>query len=155
MKFSIGDLVVEKKEIKSFTSYNVSKVAAILNGDLLIKHYGCIFDGELTAEEFESKPGDRSYRQSFLRFQENELLTTDEAVEKLHRLEAAKSKIENEFESVRNQIHSKMNNAALLVKEADSLAKAYDKNFWQLKDECMPLYRALKDGGWSHSHMSC
>lgn len=155
MKFSIGDMVVEKEDIHPHTSYNVFKVVTILNGELLIKHYGCVFDGELSVEEFESKPGGRCYRESFLRFQENELFTLEEADDKIHQLEAAKSKLENEFESVRSQIQEKLNKAADLVSKADALVKPFNKDFSDLKKECTPLYRALKDGGWSHSHMSC
>lgn len=155
MKFSIGDMVVEKEDIHPHTSYNVFKVVTILNGELLIKHYGCVFDGELSVEEFESKPGGRCYRESFLRFQENELFTAQEADERILHLEAAKSKLENEFESVRSQIQEKLNQAAALVKEADALAKPFNKDFCILKSECGTLYHALNDGGWSHSSMRC
>lgn len=155
MKFSVGDLVVEKTDIKAHTSYNTQKVVGIFEGALLLEHHGFAFDGEIHPEEYESEVGSRSWRESLRRFQEEELFTPDEAVEELHRLEAAKSKLAEEFDAVRDQLHAKLQQAAALVKEAGELAKAHDKEFYDLRAECMPLYKALESGGWSHSHMRC
>lgn len=155
MKFAIGQQVVEKEALRAHSSYNVLKVVAILDGALLLEHYGFGCDGEVHHEDWEDKPGTRGWRESLQRYQESDLLTLEEAVEELHRLEAAESKLNQEFETVRDQVQEKLEQAAALVKEAASLTTAHDKSFYDLKRECMPLYLALNEGGWRHSHMEC
>jgi hypothetical protein len=155
MKFSIGDQVAEKKNIQPYTSYNVLKVISILDGVLLVEHYGFVSDGEIIQEDFSFKPGSRGWRTSLQKCQEEELLTLEEAVEELHALETAQNKLSQEFDAVRNQLQAKLDQAALLVKEAGTIAGAHNKTFFELKNECMPLYLALNGGGWSHSHMQC
>jgi hypothetical protein len=157
MKFSIGDKAIEKKTIRAHTSYVVSEVVGTLDGALLLTHWGDGFDGEIRHYDFldEDKPGTRGWREGIQRYQETELYTPAEAVEELHRLEAAKRDLDNAFEAIRDQIQTKMNQAAALVKDAGTLAKTYDREFFDLKQDCVALYRALEDGGWSHSHMSC
>ena len=156
MKFAVGDQVVEKSKLHARTSYTVDKVVGTLGDSVLVTHYGFAFDGEINPEScFEEKPGTRGYRSSIQRYQENELCTPEEALEELRRLELAKSKIESEFEGVRDQIREKMNAAAAIVKEAGEIIKPLDKEFYDLTTECKDLYLALEDGGWSHSTMSC
>ncbi len=157
MKFSIDDKVIEKTAISAHTSYPVLKVVGVLGDALLVQYWGHGFDGDMQREDFllDSKPGSRVWREGIQRYQESELFTPEEAIAKLRRLELSKSKLDIEFEAVRNQIAEKLNQAATLVKEAGSIAKPFNRDFYDLKQECMPLYRALDDGGWSHSSMRC
>lgn len=158
MKFSIGDFVVDKKDIHAHTSYTVSKVVSLLDNDYLVSDHGVAYDDELHA--FDNyinygKPGSKGWRQSILRYQENELFSFEEAVQELKILESVKDKLNQEFESFRKDIRDKMAQAAILVREAGEFAKNCDKTFFDLKQECMPLFNALEGGGWSHSHMQC
>jgi hypothetical protein len=155
MKFSIGQLVVEKKSIHPRTSYQVLKVAGTLNGALLLESYGGAYDGEVHVDDWTDEPGSRSWRSALERHQEEDLFTLEEALEEQRRLEAAKNKLDGEFEQVRSQIQDSLDKAAVFVQEAGGLAKSFGREFHQMKKECMSLYRALDEGGWSHSHMSC
>lgn len=156
MKFRVGDLAIEKTLLRPHTSYNVNQVVAIVDGALLLENYGHAYDGEIHPynDEF-NKPGSLGWRGSLRRFQEDELVTPDEAVAEIKRLEDAKAKLEKEFEGVRSQIQSKMDQAAALVQEAADLAKAYEKDFYDLRSDCRTLYQAMSNGGWSHSSMKC
>lgn len=156
MKFSVGDQVVEKSTLHPHTSYNVQKVVALFEGDLLLEHYGFAFDGEVTPEEYESEPGSRSWREGFQRYQESELLTLDEAESELHRLDVAKDKMSTEFEAVRASIQAKLDAAAVLVEEAAAIAKPFNKELDDLsRDECRKLYEAQEKNGWRASHVRC
>lgn len=157
MKFSIGDIVVEKKDIRPHTSYNTQKVVGLLNGALLLEHHGFAFDGEIHEESFASddKPGSRGWREGLQRFQESELFTPEEAVTELHKLEAAKNKLEEEFASLTTEITGKLEQAAKLVDEAATMVDKSGHSFEDLTRECGPLYEALKKGGWRHSTMRC
>jgi hypothetical protein len=157
MKFSIGDKAIQKKDIHANSSFPVYQVIGILNGDLLMTHWGSGYGEELNRYEFydEDVPGTRGWREGISRFQEEELFTTQEAMEELHRLEAINNKLNEEFNGVREQIQKKIEQAAVLVDEAYALAKPFDKDFFDLKKECSSLYHSLNDGGWSHSHMKC
>lgn len=155
MKFSIGDQVVEKSSLRAHTTYNVMKVVVILGDSFVLEHYGYGFDGEVNTDTYVIPLGARGWREAFKRYREEELFTLEETVQELHRLEAAETKLNEEFEAVRYQIQAKLNSAALLAREAGEIAKAYNKKFFDLKEDCMPLYKALAEGGWSHSHMKC
>lgn len=157
MKFAVGDIVVEKTDIRPHTSYNTQKVIAHLDGSLLLEHHGFAFDGEVHEEDFtrDSKPGSRSWREGLRRFQESELFTPEEAVEQLHKLEAAKSKLEDEFAAVTDEIVGKLEQAAKLVDEAATMVDKSGHSFEDLVRECGPLYKALEKGGWRHSTMRC
>lgn len=155
MKFSIGDLIIEKKTIEPHTSYVIYKVVATLDGALLAVHWGGGYGGDIHEDEWEDEPGSRSWRSALQRYQEEELFSLEEAEKERLRLEVSKNSLNQEFETIRDQLRSKLDQAAVLVREAGDLVKAHDKEFYDLKQECMPLYNALKDGGWSHSHMKC
>lgn len=155
MKFSIGDLAVKKTNIQPYTSYNVLKVACILDGVPLLEHYGVCYDGDLHQEDYEFLPGSRGWRGAFERYQEEELYTLEEATTELNYLENRQSQLNQDFDVVSVQIQAKLDQAAALVGEASALAVPFDKDFYDLKSECMTLYYALNSGGWSHSHMSC
>lgn len=155
MKFSIGDQVIDKKDIKPHTSYSVYQVVGYLDDAILVSHYGDGYDVEIYSDECHSEHGSYSWRTDIIRFQEEELFSTTEAVDELHRLESDKARLDNEFEVIRVQIQKKMDQAAALVKEAAALAVPYEKYFCDLKRECMLLYDALNDGAWSHSSMGC
>lgn len=156
MKFFIGDKVVEKNSLRPRSSYCVEKVVSILDGALLIEHYGTAFDGEIHQFDDDlNAPGTRSWREGIRRHQEDDFLTPEEAIQEIHRLDLEQNKLTQEFEAVQSKIEDKLQKAAALVKEAGAIAKTCDKDFYDLKKECMPLYRVLEEGGWSHSHMSC
>lgn len=157
MKFSIGDKVVEKTSLRAHTNYSVSQVVGFLNEAVLITGWGDGFDGELHEYDFltDKKPGSRSWREGITRVQESELCTPDEALEALKVLEGAKSKLEEEFGNLRDSVREKLDQAAVLVKEAGALIKPLDKSFYNLTQECKELYLALDTGGWSHSTMTC
>jgi hypothetical protein len=155
MKFSIGDKVVEKKTIQPHTSYNVLKIVGTLNGALLLEHYASGYDGEVHPNTWTDEPGSRSWRSALERFQEEELFTVEEAVEQLQCLESLKTQLDREFDGVRSQIGDQFDQAAIHIKEANALVKHFGKDFYDLKQEGMKLYKALDEGGWVHSHFSC
>jgi hypothetical protein len=156
MKFAIGDKVVDKTTVKAFTSHSVYEVVGVLDDSLLLKHWGDCFDGVLDHYDFLDKsPGTRGWREGILRYQDNELITTDEALKQLAVLENIQDLLDDDFEKVKSQFQQKINQAAAIVKEANELINPFDRVLSDLRDECMPLYLALHNGGWSHSHMSC
>lgn len=155
MKFSIGDKVVEKSDCRAFSSYPVWEVVSFLQDDVLIVFWGDGFNGELHPTEWPDEPGKRSWHESIHRFQESELLSLDEALNEIHRLEAVNNKLEEEFNSLRDQIQEKLAQAASLVEEVNALAAARNKDLCNLKDECKPLHKALEAGGWRSSYMRC
>lgn len=158
MKFKVGDKAVDKTVIKPRTSFPVMEVVGVLGDALLLQFWGDGYDGEISKDTFTdeyNKPGTRSYREGVMRFLEEELFTTDEALAHIKSLEAAKSKLDEEFSGVRDQIAEKMAQAASLAKEAVELMKPFDRDFCDLRKECLPLYDALDEGGWRASHMRC
>ena len=155
MKFSIGQLVVEKEMVQPHTSYNVQQVVAILNDVLLLEHYGIAYDGEVSKEDWLYDIRSRGWREGLQRYQEGELYTLEEAFNQLRNLEGVKTKINQEFEAIRLQLKAKLDQAAVLVQEAGTMAHLHDKSFYDLKEECMSLYGALNMNGWSHSSMQC
>lgn len=157
MKFSIGDKIVERSLIRAHTSYPVYQVVGILDGNVLATHWGDGFDGELHHYDFydDEEPGSRSWRGAIQRYQESELFTPEEALAELRRLESAKSKLEMEFDAVKEVLKGKLDLAAKLADEAADLAVKHNKTFENVVDECVPLYKALKKGGWRHSTLQC
>jgi|SRR6185369_5782302 len=157
MKFANGDKVIPKDSIRAHTNYLVSEVVGYLDGSVLTMAWGDGFGDELHHYPFleDSKPGDRSWRSAVQRYQESELFTPAEALVELRKLEAVKSQLESEFESMRSQVQEKMDKAALLVAEAGALVEPTGKDFYDLVNECKELYLALTKGGWSHSTMRC
>lgn len=157
MKFSIGDKVIEKTSLHAHTNYCLYEVVSHLDGALLVKFWGDGFGGELHEykDTMEGKPGSRSWRSAIIRYQESEVCTPEEALAELKCLEETNSKLEEEFNAVRELIAKNMGDAARLVKQASDLVKPTGKDFYDLTTECKELYVALKDGGWSHSTMSC
>lgn len=155
MKFAIGDKAIDKKLVHAHTSYHVMEVVGVLDGDLLLRSWGFGFNGELTEDDYQSSRGSRGWRQGIQRYSEDELFTHDEVVAELAVLEAAKSKMDEEFNAVRDLVRKNMEEAARLVKGATALVQPTGKDFYDLKQECMPLYQALTEGGWSHSSMKC
>lgn len=155
MKFEIGQRVVEKNSIQAHCSYSIDKVVAYLDGNVLVEFWGSGYDEELHEDDFEYKPGGRLWKEKIRRYQEDELFSLEEGHAELRRLNSIKDKMNEDFEVVRKQIQAKMNQAADLVKAASALAEPLGKTFYDLRDEGMSLYHALKDGGWRHSHMQC
>lgn len=155
MKFAIGDKAVEKSQLRAHTSYNVMEVVGTLNGDLLLQHFGFAFDGEITNERWVDKPRSRSWREGIQRYQEDELCTPEEALAEIKKLEAAKSKLEEEFGAVQELIGANLAQAAALVETAANLAVKCNKTFEDVLNESVPLYKALKKGGWRHSTLQC
>lgn len=159
MKFAIGDKVVEKQNThnRAHSSYPVSQVAGVLNGALLLIPWGDGFDGELRHYDFydEDKPGTRGWREGIQRHTEDELFTPEEALAEIRRSEAAQSQMDKEFAAVKDQIEAKLDQAAKLADEAAVMILKHKKSFEDLTHECVPLYQALKKGGWRHSTMQC
>lgn len=155
MKFSIDDKVIEKSNLRPHTNYVVSKVVGFLDGNILTIMWGDGFGEELHEYNFSEKVGSRSWRGAVQRYAEDELCTPEEALTILKQLESSKDYMEEEFNKLRSRIQSKMEKAATLVKEAADIISPYEKEFYDLTEECKDLYLALKHGGWSHSTMSC
>lgn len=158
MKFAVGDKAVDKTVIKPRTSFPVMEVVGVLGDALLLQFWGDGFSGEISKDPFTDEmyePGSRSWREGLMRFTEEELFTPDEALAEIKKLEAAKSKLDDEFDGVRDQIAEKMAQAASLAKEAVALMTPFDRDFCDLRQECLPLYDALDEGGWRPSHMRC
>lgn len=159
MKFQIKDKVVPKDTVRAHTNYLVHQVVGFLDGHVLTKMWGDGFGGELHHYPFDDDTpvGGRNWRSAIQRYQESELLTPEEALIELRRIEAEKDKFEAEFEGVRELVGKNLNDAAKLVQEAANLVKktGADKDFYNMVGECKELFLALKDGGWSHSTMQC
>jgi hypothetical protein len=156
MKFPIGTLVVEKKDIRPHTSYPISKVVGTLDGALLLGFWGFGYEGETKQEDFlGDKPGSRSWREGIRRFQDHELFTTNEARAEQLRLETAKSILESEFDSIQDQIQTKLEQAAKLTDEVADLLVKHNKTFEDVLQETVPLYKAQRKGGWRHSTLQC
>jgi hypothetical protein len=156
MKFSIGDKVVTKKPV-AHTSYSVDVVVGYLDGAVLTTGWGDGFDGELRHYDFldDDKPGTRGWHSAIHRYQESELSTPEEYLEELHKLEAVQDKLSEEFEGVRASIQAKLDAAAVLVNEAAAIAKPFDRDFEDLRNECRKLYEAQDANGWRSSHIKC
>lgn len=154
MKFSIGQNVIEKKSVNAYHNSVVHKVVGIIDTYYLIELVGISYDGEIH-KYGNSKPGERGWTNGIHRHTEEELFSLSEATDELRRLEHDKDKLDQEFDVVREQVKSKLEKAALLVQEAGAIVVLHDRTFFDLKQECMPLYQSLKVGGWSHSHMQC
>jgi hypothetical protein len=155
MKFSTGDKAVVKDHLEAHRSFGVFRVVGYLGAALLVEHYGSSFVGELHSETWVAEPGTRGWRESVMRYSEEELFTLEEAADELRRLEAIQSKLDQEFEEVRDLILSKMFQATEIVKEAFGIAQMYQRDFSSLSSECRPLGRALMDAGWRASTASC
>ncbi len=157
MKFQIKDKVIPKDSLRAHTNYLVSEVVGYLDGAVLTMMWGDGFGEELHHYPFleDSKPGDRSWRGAVQRYEESELMTPEDALKHLRELEAEKSKLEAEFESITQPVKEKLDQAAALVKEASVLVEPTGKDFYDLTEACKELYLALNGGGWSHSTMRC
>lgn len=156
MKFNVGDQVVEKAHLRPYYNWLVYKVVSILDGVYLTEFYGDGFGQEVEPYENEDDvPDTRSWRSSIQKYQESELLSVEEAKQELLRLEAEKDKLENEFAALKVKIQSRMEQATALVKEAQDIAESVGKNLDDAPVECRPLFRALREAGWTPSSMSC
>lgn len=155
MKFSIGDLVIDKKDVKAYTSYNVKKAVGILEGTLLLEYYGDGFGGEINPSDWIVESNTREWRSAIERYLEGDLLTPEEVVAELNKLQKEKDNLNKEFDQIRSRLEIKLKQAASLVEEVGIITKTYNKELSDLKNECKPLYQALDNGGWSHSSMSC
>lgn len=157
MKFSIDDQVAERCDIHPRSSFNIYKVIGFFEGAVLATWWGHAYDGDVMREDFllDNKPGTRSFRTAILRFEEKELITPEEAFAEQKVQEAARNKMEEEFEGLRSQIREKMDQASLLVDEAVATLASYGKSFIDLQEECSLLSNALDRGGWRESSMHC
>lgn len=155
MKFTVGSKVVEKTHLRAHTSYNIMEVVGTLGDDLLTKHFGFAFDGEVTNEGWVDKPRSRSWREGIQRYEEDELCTPEEALAHIRKLEEAQSKLEDEFTVVKDQIQAKLEQASKLADEAADILVKHKKTFEDMVHESVPLYKALKKGGWRHSTLQC
>ena len=158
MKFKVGDKVVDKSLLRARTSYPVYQVVSFLGSDVLTKFWGDGFDGEITEDESRVEfdtPGSRCWREGIVRYQESELISSDEALAEMKRLDSDKLKLEEEFKALRTKIQSKMEQAAELVKQAQDIAESVGKELPDAYSECRPLFQAIRKSGWTPSSMSC
>lgn len=157
MKFQVGSLVVMKKTLQAKTSYVVHKVVGHLDGALLLEVIGSGFGSEILCDVLHSdtKIGSFNWRQGISRALESDVLSVEDTLVELRKLEEAKSKLEEEFSLVESEIIQKLDQAAVLTEDAASLIKKHNKKFNDVLKGCKPLYEALKAGGWSHSTMQC
>lgn len=157
MKFAIGDKVIEKAYIYTHTSYPVQQVVGVLDDALLLTPWGDGFAGELHYHTYldEYKVGSRVWRESVQRYTEDELFTPEEALTELRRLEAAEDNLEQQFELVQEQVRILLAQGTQYVEEAAALVAKHKKTFEDVVNDCIPLYKALKQGGWRHSTLKC
>lgn len=161
MKFNLNDLVVLKTALHPRTNYCVYSVAIIYEGSYLLKFHGDVYQYESKEvdttyrDEYESKPGTRSWREGLQRYQEDELFSLEEAAAEWDRISNVKDQMEKDFIAVKSQVEEKMKAAAALVAEANALVLPLDKDLCDLTKECMPLYNALDNGGWRSSNFRC
>lgn len=154
MKFNVGQNVVIKEGIAAYLSFNIMRVMYVLNDHyLLLEYFGFGTSKEINLEH--SSLDEPLFNREVYRYKEEELFTIEEAQKEILRLEEIESKIEAEFTEVRNQIKSKLEQAADLVEEALKLAKPFDKNLYDLQDEVRLLNLALNNNGWKSSNTGC
>jgi tyrosine-protein phosphatase YwqE len=134
MRFHMGDKVVCKKDIKVHYHFDAGEVIALLADNYYIVEWDPDFVGK---------------------YAEESLVTEKEAGVIKAVQEAERNKIESEFETIRGQLQANLAQATELVSKSVELAKKHKKNFRDLKSECMPLFRAINDGGWSPSSIKC
>ncbi len=71
-------------------------------------------------------------------------------------LETERSTIEKEFKAATLAVKAKVTEAAKLVKEANTLAKAaHAKSLESMYDACVPLINAMDASGWNSSSWGC
>jgi hypothetical protein len=158
MKFAVGDKVVEKSLIRARTSFPVYQIVGLLDGCLLAKFWGDGFDGEIEEDQSRSEfdqPGSRCWREGIIRYQEDELFSAEEAIAEWRRLGEEKSKLDEEFQTLKAKIQDRMNKAAVLVKESQDMAESVGKELTDAYKECQPLFKSLRESGWTPSSMSC
>jgi hypothetical protein len=66
-------------------------------------------------------------------------------------IEERQSSLEARFNAVKDQVVSKIEQAALLIEEANNLipdASASGKMLCKMREECKPLLKAMSVGGW-------
>lgn len=158
MKFNINDLVIVKDSIQPNTNVLIYKVAIHHNGDYLLKFHGDLYpfaSAEIHEYDHDFGPRTRSWRSSFQRYEEDELISLDDGLVEWKRLTESKSQMETEFTAVRSKVEEKMQAAVAIVKEVNALILPLDKDLCDLRKECKPLYEALDEGGWRSSHFRC
>jgi hypothetical protein len=156
MRFKIDDLVVMKADVQARRSYEAYKVALIFRDSYLLEHYGSVWEGKITQEDWESEPGSRSWREALIRYQESELFTFEEAVQEQRKLEVEKSRLANEFEAVHAQFRENLDKAADLINQSSTMAEACNKEIRDsLKSDFRNLFHALDRAGWSASFTRC
>ena len=72
-----------------------------------------------------------------------------------------KPELEKDYATTFDAIKLKITESALLLKEAQELAKSVNENLYSLYDEeyetdvIQPIFNELEDIGWSTSSLSC
>lgn len=135
--FKVGDRVVlpEYSNLESYNEYEDD----CTRGEVT----GVNSNGKITVKWDSSwqKPNPSSH-------DADELMTEVEADDILSKLEA-------EYEAWAAPIREKMEQAALLLKEAGGLAQGQNKHITELHDIIEPLMSAMRGVGWSTSSLSC
>lgn len=69
--------------------------------------------------------------------------------------EAAKAKLEDDFEALQDQLRDKLQQAADLINEAQKEAQAHGHSLVDMYDATSPLMDALDEAGWRTSSLGC
>lgn len=156
MRFQPNDLVVSNQKIRPHTSYEIYKVVAIINGHCLLEHYGSAWEGEIHKDDYEWEPGSRNWSETYIRYQEKDLITPEEYLVEKKKLEAEESRLEGEFKAVRSQFRENLDKAADLINQSTTMAEACQKDIRSsLKIDYQTLFHALDRAGWSASFTRC
>lgn len=65
------------------------------------------------------------------------------------------AQLEEEFDGVAKELHSKMKEAAKIIKEADKIARKHGNKLAYVYDAIDPLYEAMNKAGWRTSSFGC
>jgi hypothetical protein len=152
MKYPIGQLVCVKADIQAYTTCSVFTVIGSLNNDpdspptYVAEFSGYISsNGEHKPDAYIPEFGSGEWSELIRRLLESSLCSLEEAFQEQKRLEAIKDILDRQFTWVRNQVKEKLDQAALLVKEAHGLTKPFDKHLSWLQPECKELVTALEE----------
>jgi len=139
-KFSIGDRVVKKSSLNICFELMVGEVIALRPRNIFVV-------------EWDSDP---TYNQIYVeRLEADELISELESKTYLAIQKAEQSKLDAEFEAVKENIFAKIKLAATSINEAVILCKAANKDFHDLGKEVQDLVKSFKNAGWTSSSLQC
>ena len=141
-KFPVGSIVYVKGQIGPWTQIPGHMDYKVIgyHGNKLI-----VDDGNASSH----------WKQTLALHQASECMTVDEAKEEVAKLHAAQSIMDQEFEAVREEMSSKLDQAADLIQEAVEVAKAANKDIRSFKDAYRSVLIAIRNSGWTASDIKC